>query len=83
MASPRLMDRLRDPSERLLGLMLLTPAFLLLALIVVYPIAKLIFNSFFDLRLSGGSGGLKFVGFENYALVLEDMPSGTPPRTPC
>ena len=72
MANPRLMDRLRDPSERLLGLMLLTPAFLLLALIVVYPIAKLIFNSFFDLRLSGGSGGLKFVGLENYALVLED-----------
>ena len=66
------MNRLRDPSERLLGLMLLTPAFLLLALIVVYPIAKLIFNSFFDLRLSGGGGGLKFVGWENYAMVLDD-----------
>ena len=72
MAQPSLMDRLRDPSERLLGLMLLTPAFLLLALIVVYPIGKLIFNSFFDLRLSGGGGGLKFVGWENYALVLDD-----------
>ncbi len=72
MAQPRLMDRLRDPSERLLGLMLLTPAFLLLAMIVVYPIGKLIFNSFFDLRLSGGGGGLKFVGWENYAMVLED-----------
>ena len=72
MAQPSLMDRLRDPSERLLGLLLLTPAFLLLALIVVYPIGKLIFNSFFDLRLSGGGGGLKFVGWENYALVLED-----------
>ena len=66
------MNRLRDPSERLLGLMLLTPAFLLLALIVVYPIGKLIFNSFFDLRLSGGGGGLKFVGWENYAMVLDD-----------
>ena len=72
MAQPSLMDRLRDPSERLLGLMLLTPAFLLLALIVVYPIGKLIFNSFFDLRLSGGGGGLKFVGWENYAMVLDD-----------
>ena len=72
MAPPSLMDRLRDPSERLLGLMLLTPAFLLLALIVVYPIAKLIFNSFFDLRLSGGGGGLKFVGWDNYAMVLDD-----------
>ena len=72
MAQAGLISRLRDPSERLLGLMLLTPAFLLLALIVVYPIAKLIFNSFFDLRLSGGGGGLKFVGWENYALVLDD-----------
>ncbi len=68
---PTLLDRLRDPSEKTLGVMLLMPAFLLLALIVVYPIGKLIFNSFFDLRLSGGSAG-KFVGFENYALVLKD-----------
>ena len=72
MAPSGVMNRLRDPSERLLGLMLLTPAFLLLALIVVYPIGKLIFNSFFDLRLSGGGGGLKFVGLENYAMVLDD-----------
>jgi ABC-type sugar transport system permease subunit len=64
-------DRLRDPSEKTLGLMLLAPAFLLLALIVVYPIGKLIFNSFFDLRLSGGGGG-KFVGFDNYLLVFKD-----------
>jgi ABC-type sugar transport system permease subunit len=71
-APPSLMDRLRDPSERTLGFMLLAPAFVLLALIVVYPIGKLIWNSFFDLRLSGGGGGAKFVGWENYALVLAD-----------
>lgn len=65
------LDRLRDPSEKTLAVMLLAPAFLLLALIVVYPIGKLIWNSFFDLRLSGG-GGAKFVGFENYVLVLKD-----------
>lgn len=64
-------DRLRDPNERTLGAMLLAPAFLLLALIVVYPIAKLIWNSFFDLRLSGG-GAVKFIGWENYLLVLQD-----------
>jgi ABC-type sugar transport system permease subunit len=63
--------RLRDPSEKTLALLLLTPAFLLIALIVVYPIGKLIYNSFFDLRLSGG-GLPKFVGFENYALVWKD-----------
>jgi ABC-type sugar transport system permease subunit len=71
MAGP-VFDRLRDPSEKTLGLLLLAPAFLLLALIVVYPIGKLIFNSFFDLRLSGGTGGLKFVGLANYLLVFED-----------
>jgi ABC-type sugar transport system permease subunit len=71
MSAPTTLDRLRDPSEKTLGFMLLAPAFLLLALIVVYPIGKLIFNSFFDLRLSGGSG-MKFVGIENYLLVFKD-----------
>ncbi len=65
-------SKLRDPSEKTLGLLLLAPAFALLALIVVYPIGKLIYNSFFDLRLSGGSGALKFVGFENYSEVWKD-----------
>lgn len=65
--------KLRDPDERTLAVLLLAPAFALLALIVVYPIGKLIWNSFFDLRLSGGgSGGGAFVGLENYALVLKD-----------
>jgi len=72
MAAPGTLDRLRDPSEKTLGFMLLLPAFALLALIVVYPIGKLIFNSFFDLRLSGGTGTSKFVGFENYLLVFKD-----------
>ncbi len=67
-----LSSKLRDPSEKALGFMLLAPAFLLLALIVVYPIGKLIANSFFDLRLSGGSGVTKFVGMENYAEVWKD-----------
>ena len=72
MRAARLIDRLRDPSEKTLGWLLLAPAFALLALIVVYPIAKLLWNSFFDLRLSGGGGGAKFIGWENYLLVLED-----------
>ena len=71
MAPPGLLDRLRDPSEKTLGVMLLAPAFLLLALIVAYPIGRLVFSSFFDLRLSGG-GAARFVGFENYALVWAD-----------
>ena len=72
LSGSRLSSIMRDPSERTLALLLLAPAFLLLALIVVYPIGKLLWNSFFDLRLSGGGGAAKFVGWENYALVLED-----------
>jgi len=64
--------RLRDPSEKTLGLILLAPVFALLALIVAYPIGKLIYNSFFDLRLSGGSDSFKFVGFANYVDVWKD-----------
>ncbi|MEO7244963.1 MAG: sugar ABC transporter permease [Rubrivivax sp.] len=63
--------KLRDPSDRTLAVLLLAPAFALLALIVVYPIGRLIFNSFFDLRLQGG-GKASFVGLANYGLVLQD-----------
>jgi multiple sugar transport system permease protein len=72
MAAPSFVDRLRDPSEKTLAVMLLAPAFALLALIVVYPIGKLIWNSFFDLRLSGGSGVVKLVGWLNYQDALKD-----------
>jgi ABC-type sugar transport system permease subunit len=65
------LHRFRDPSEKTLGLLLLAPAFLLLALIVVYPIGRLFMNSFFDMRLSGGAG-TRFVGWENYLLVWQD-----------
>ncbi len=61
-----------DPSEKTLAIVLLAPAFALLALIVAYPIAKLIWNSFFDLRLSGGAEGLKFLGLQNYVDALHD-----------
>jgi ABC-type sugar transport system permease subunit len=71
MNKPGFVDGLRDPNEKTLGLLLLVPAFLLLALIVVYPIVRLFFNSFFDMRLSGGAG-TRFVGLENYQLVWED-----------
>ena len=69
---PRWSERLRDPSEQTLAFLLLAPAALLLASIVVYPIARLIYNSFFDLRLSGRKGP-RFVGFENYLLVFQDI----------
>jgi len=67
-----MLKALRDPSEKVLAWLLLTPAFLLIALIVVYPVVKLIYNSFFDLRLSGGANLGQFVGWLNYQDVLKD-----------
>jgi ABC-type sugar transport system permease subunit len=67
-----MLSKLRDPSEKALAWLLLAPAFILIGLIVVYPIGKLIYNSFFDLRLSGGGGGALFVGLQNYADVIKD-----------
>lgn len=67
-----MLKALRDPSEKVLAWLLLTPAFLLIALIVVYPVVKLIYNSFFDLRLSGGANLGQFVGWLNYLDVLKD-----------
>ena len=67
-----MISRLRDPSEKTLALLLLMPAFLLLGLIVVYPIGKLLYNSFYDLRLSGATGKVAFVGFANYMDLWRD-----------
>ena len=66
------LDKLADPRGRTLAFLMLLPAFTLLALIVVYPIGKLMWNSLFDLRLSGGPGATKFIGLQNYADVLRD-----------
>jgi ABC-type sugar transport system permease subunit len=63
--------------------MLLAPAFILLALIVVYPIGKLIFNSFFDLRLSGGGARPSSSASRTTRWCSPTPTSGTPPRTPC
>lgn len=57
--------------ERQLAWLLLAPAFLLLGFVVVYPIFRLVRNSFFDLRLQAGEGA-RFVGWGNYGLALED-----------
>ncbi len=67
-----MLKNLRDPSEKALGFMLLLPAFALLAMIVAYPIGKLIYNSFFDFRLSSGVNAFKFIGITNYADAWKD-----------
>ena len=63
-----------DPSETQLAVILLAPAALLLGLIVVCPIGKLLYNSFFDIRLSGGLAP-SFTGLRNYADALQDRKS--------
>ena len=62
----------RDPSEKTLALLLLAPAFFLIALIVIYPVGKLLYNSVFDMQLSGGARALEFVGMHNFADALND-----------
>ena len=62
-----MLSRIKDPSERTLAAMLLAPAFVLLTLIVVYPIGKLIYNSLFDIDKTGA-----FIGLRNYVDVWQD-----------
>jgi multiple sugar transport system permease protein len=47
------------------------PAALLLALIIVYPVCRLIWTSFQNLSLTSGMPA-EFAGFENYRLMLDD-----------
>jgi len=68
----RLRARVMDPSDKELAIALLAPAFCLLVLIVVYPIGRLIWNSFFDMLLSGGESSVTFVGLQNYVDLFDD-----------
>ncbi len=63
--------RLLDPGERTLAVLLLLPTALLLALIIVYPVCRLIWTSLHALSLTSGLPA-SFAGLENYALMLED-----------
>ncbi|HEV7370835.1 sugar ABC transporter permease [Arenibaculum sp.] len=60
-----------DPSEGVLGLLLLMPTAALLALVIVYPVGRLVWTSFFNLSLTSGLPA-EFVGLENYRLMLDD-----------
>jgi multiple sugar transport system permease protein len=61
-----------ERAERRLGYLMLSPAFLLLALVVLYPIAKLVQSSFHFEHLAQPWRGQPFVGLENYARALAD-----------
>lgn len=60
-----------DFGDRALAVLLLAPAGILLALIIVYPVLKLGYTSLFSLSLTSGLPA-EFVGLDNYRLMLED-----------
>ncbi len=71
MSQRSLKDRILDPGETALAWALLTPAILFILVIVAYPVSRLVFNSFFDVRLALGVP-VSFVGLDNYATALSD-----------
>lgn len=62
----------KDLSERALGALLLLPAALLLAAIVLYPIATLFVNSLYGVDNANPGAGEHFIGFDNYLRAFED-----------
>lgn len=55
--------------------LLLSPAFLLLVLVIFFPILRCIWLSFTETDLLGGRGSV-FVGLENYARIFKDLRFG-------
>jgi len=68
---PPAWTRWLDLGDRALAVVLLAPAAILLVLIIVYPVLRLGYTSFFSLSLTSGLAA-EFVGFENYALMIDD-----------
>ena len=66
-----LLDRIADMNDHALAIVLLAPAFVFVALVIVYPVVTLLVQSFQDVRLLTGSPS-RWVGNENYALVMGD-----------
>lgn len=60
-----------DPQPPVLAAVLLAPTFLLLALIVIYPVARLVWTSFLQLNLTSGLPA-QFAGVGNYVSVVQD-----------
>ena len=68
---PKWWLRALDAGDGTLALLLLAPAALSLAVIIVYPVCRLIYTSFFSLSLTSGLPA-EFIGFGNYQAMLSD-----------
>jgi len=64
------MSNIIAAQESRLGYKLIAPAFSIIALLILYPIAFNLYLSFFDVQLDGSK---TFVGLENYAKLLTDQ----------
>src|SRR5262245_29067792 len=62
----------KDLSDRALGTLLLLPAALLLALVVLYPIGTLFWNSLHGADPANPAAGERFVGAANYLRAFAD-----------
>lgn len=63
----------RDMNETTLGWWLLLPAFVLLLLIVVYPVGRLFYNSLHAIRLADvGAAASTWIGWGNYQDITDD-----------
>lgn len=71
MAGRGIRSRILDPGDTALAVVLLLPAALLLSLVVLYPVARLVWTSFTDLSLTSGAPA-GFVGIENFRWMLDD-----------
>ena len=65
------LDQIADPPEKVLAWLLLSPAIIFIAVIVAYPVLTLLWNSLHDVRLLVATSA-RFVGAENFSLVLND-----------
>lgn len=54
------------------GYMLITPALVLICLLILYPTVETVYNSFFDYRTQTAAQGVRFVGLKNYAKLFKD-----------
>jgi multiple sugar transport system permease protein len=68
-AKPELSDRSRQ--ERNLGWKLSAPAFIVMMLVVAYPILDALYLSFFNYRITDPNGR-SFIFLKNYAVILGD-----------
>ena len=61
----------RSRAERRLGLLLSTPAVVIMLIVAGYPLVNAVYLSLFSYRLTD-PGGKQFVGLKNYATVFTD-----------